>query len=277
MLRILGLCMLLGVMARAQATEPLQFGVLNQRSVLLTAQLWNPILKYVTAKTGVPLILRMGKSADETLVLTMRGEFDFVYTNHLFTPERDKLGYRVIARFDDAGISGMVVTAANSPYQKLAELEGKVVAFPTPNGFAGYSLPADGLSKAGVSVQPVFVGNQEAALSNVQYGRAVAAGVNNIILASYMQREKANFRVLYQSPRYFDIPVMVNPRVPAATVAEVQHALVSMTQDSEGRRVLAAAQSLLRQAAPVKFVSANDRDYDNYRQFYRLQMQGGEK
>lgn len=278
MLRNLSLCFVLfSLMADAIAMEPLRFGVLNQRSVLLTAQLWNPILNYVSAKTGVPLVLKMGKNADETTAMTVRGEFDFVYTNHLFTPERDKLGYHVIARFKGEGISGMVVTSPTSPYQKLNDLQGKVVAFPTPNGFSAYALPMDGLVKADVHVQPVFVGNQEAALSNVQYGKAAAAGVNNLIFASYTDREKTNFRVLYQSPYYFDLPVMANPRVPVSTVNAVQYALVNMAQDAEGRRILAAVQRLLHQSEPVQFVSATDSDYDNYRTFYRVQMQGGEE
>ncbi|BBP02047.1 phosphate/phosphite/phosphonate ABC transporter substrate-binding protein [Sulfuriferula nivalis] len=278
MLRNLGLCFILfSLMANSLAQEPLRFGVLNQRSVLLTAQLWNPILNYVTAKTGVPLVLKMGKTADETLVMTVRGEFDFVYSNHLFTPDRDKLGYHVIARFKNEGISGMVVTSIDSPYQKLIDLQGKVVAFPTPNGFSAYALPMDGLLRAGVHMQSVFVGNQEAALSNVQYGKAAAAGVNNIVYANYIQREKAKFRVLYQSPYYYDLPVMANPRVPASTVGAVQLALVSMGQDTEGQRILAAAQQLLHQSESVQFISANDSDYDNYRTFYRLQMQGGEE
>jgi phosphonate transport system substrate-binding protein len=276
MLRILGLWLIL-LTANAQAVEPLQFGVLNQRSVLLTAQLWNPILRYVTAKTGVPLVLRMGKTADETLAMTLHNEFDFVYSNHLFTPERDQLGYRAIARFNGGDIAGMLVVATASPYRKLTDLDGKEVAFTNPNAFAAYVLVMDELVKAGVRVHPRFIGNQEAALSSAQYGHSAAAGVNNIILNSYMQREKADFRVLYTSPYYADIPVMAHPRVPASTVAAVQRALVNMDQDAEGLRVLSAAQGLLQQPTPVSFVSASDRDYDNYRLFYQRQIQSANK
>lgn len=276
MLRILGLCLIL-LTVNVQAVEPLQFGVLNQRSVLMTAQLWNPILNYVTTRTGVPLVLKMGKTSDETHAMTLRGEFDFVYSNHLFTPERDKLGYRAIARFNNSGIGGMVVVAANSPYRTLNDLQGKEVAFSNPNAFAAYSLLMDALLKAGVNVHAIFTGNQEAALSSVQYGRAVAAGVNNLIFNFYVQREKADFRVLFKSPYYADIPIMVHPRVPEATVAAVQHALVGMAHDKEGLRVLTVAKTLLQQSTPVSFVRANDSDYDNYRLFYKRQIQSDDK
>ena len=76
------------VMGGAAAAEPvaLNFGVINQRSLALTAEYWNPILKYVSARSGVQLRLMMGKTAPETTAQSVKGEHDFVYSNHLFTP-----------------------------------------------------------------------------------------------------------------------------------------------------------------------------------------------
>ncbi len=271
MLRVFCLWLAMWLSTAAMAGELLRFGVLNQRSVLLTAQLWNPILGYVTEKTGVPLALSMGQTAEETTARTLRGDFDFVYTNHLFTPARDKLGYRVIARLDDEGIRGMVVVLASSPYKQLSDLQGKQVAFPTPDGFSGYALPMDGLQQAGVVVDAVFVGNQEAALSNLQYGKTAAAGVNNILLASYTRREPFQYRVLFQSPAYFDMPIMAHPRVPAAVVDKVQAALAGMAQDARGQQILLEAAQRLKMDKPLRFVSANNQDYESYRVFYRRQ------
>ena len=271
MLRSVCLLIALLLSPSASADKDLQFGVVNLRSVLLTVQLWNPILAYVTEKTGVPLVLKMGKTADETTVRTVHGDFDFVFTNHLFTPERNKLGYRVIARFDNEGIRGLVVVLASSPYTKLSDLQGKVVAFPTPNGFGGYALPMDGLQKAGVVVDTVFMGNQEAALSNLQYGKTAAAGVNNITLANYSRRESLAYRVLYQSAVYYDVPIMAHPRVPAVTANKVRQALVGMAQDARGQQILLAASVLLNMDQSLRFVSANNEDYENYREFYRHQ------
>ncbi|MDR3391097.1 MAG: phosphate/phosphite/phosphonate ABC transporter substrate-binding protein [Sulfuriferula sp.] len=254
------------------ADEPLQFGVLNQRSILLTAEIWNPILQYVSAKSGVPLMLKMGKTAQETTAMTVRGEFDFIYTNHLFTPERDKLHYYPIARFDTPGIRAQIVTLADSPYRTLADLQGRRVAFPTPDGFAGYRLPMDALLKAGVKVQPIFTGNQEAAMSRMQYGHVAAVGVNSALMASYAQRESLKYRVLYSSRLYLDLPIMVNPRVPAEQVRKVREALLGMAHDSAGRQILQVASSLLNSKQVLGFVGVDDRDYENYRQFYRTAL-----
>src|SRR5205085_12176050 len=83
--------------ARA-ADTPYAFNVLNQRSISLTAHYWNPILIYVSKKSGVPLELRLAKTVQEGNSLAEQGAYDFLFTNHFFTPERDRLGFRVIAR-----------------------------------------------------------------------------------------------------------------------------------------------------------------------------------
>jgi phosphonate transport system substrate-binding protein len=84
------------------AAEPavLHFGVINQRSLALTAEYWNPILEYVSARSGMNLRLKMAKTTPETTAQSVKGEHDFVYSNHLFMPERNRIGFRVIARFD---------------------------------------------------------------------------------------------------------------------------------------------------------------------------------
>ena len=66
----------------ASATPaPIVFGVLNQQSPARTAERWNPLLQYVSAKTGLDLQLRMGATVRETNAMMGRGEFDFVVVN----------------------------------------------------------------------------------------------------------------------------------------------------------------------------------------------------
>src|SRR5687767_7850608 len=98
------------------------FYVLNQRSVALTAQYWNPILTHVSTKSGVPLELKLTKTPQEGNVIAEKGGYDFQYTNHFFTPERDRLGWKVIARPAGPGIPSQIVVPEDSPIQTLDEL-----------------------------------------------------------------------------------------------------------------------------------------------------------
>jgi phosphonate transport system substrate-binding protein len=42
-----------------------------------------------------------------------------------------------------------------------------------------------------------------------------------------------------------------------------------MVHDGEGRKVLEAGAELLKSTGELGFVAAEDRDYDNYRKFYK--------
>ncbi len=42
--------------------EPFSFGVIIHRSPTLTAQFWNPILGYVSERSGVPLHLKVART-----------------------------------------------------------------------------------------------------------------------------------------------------------------------------------------------------------------------
>ena len=251
------------------ADEPLTFNVLNQRSVALTAQYWNPILTYVSKKSGVPVELKLAKTTKEGNAIAERGEYDFLYTNHFFTKERDKLGYKVIARPAGPGIRSQIVVPQDSPVQSLNDLNGKEVAFVTPDGFTGYWLPMDALLKAKVDVKVVFTGNQEASSAQLKVNKVAAAGVNSTIMARYARRESFDYRALWTSDIYQDLCIMANPKVTPAKVAAVRAALVNMAKDPEGRKVLEAGAELLKSNAELGFVAADNRDYDNYRAFYR--------
>src|SRR3981189_750695 len=158
------------------AQQAYSFYVLNQRSVALTAQYWNPILTHVSRKSGGPLELKLAKTAQEGNAVAERGGYDFQYTNHFFTPERDRLGFKVIARPAGPGIRSQIVVPNDSPIQTLHDLNGKEVAFVTPDGFTGYWLPYDALLRAKVKVKVVFTGNQEASSAQLRGNKGGAAG-----------------------------------------------------------------------------------------------------
>ena len=126
----------------AAAQQAHSFYVLHQRTVSLTAQYWNPILTHVGSKSGVPLELKLAKTAQEGNAMAEAGKYDFLYTNHFFTPERDRLGYKVIARPAGPGIRSQIVVPLDSPMKSLHDLDGKEVAFVCKKGH--WILDAEG-------------------------------------------------------------------------------------------------------------------------------------
>ena len=74
------------------------FSPVNQFDINLTAAYWNPIIAYVSEKSGVKLNLKIGRTSADTTSYVLAKEVEFIFTNHLFSPERDQLGWKVVAR-----------------------------------------------------------------------------------------------------------------------------------------------------------------------------------
>lgn len=255
--------------ACAEVDKPLYFGVINQRSVSLTAQTWNPILAYVSKKTGIPLVLKIGKTAPETTEMTARGEHAFAYTNHMFTPERNRIGYHAILRMQGDPIHSVIVVRIDSPMRKIENLVNAKVAFPSHEAFLGYWVPMDHLLKSGIQVKQIFAGNQEGAIAQLQHGQVAAAAVNSKILIKYARREDFQYHVIWTSEPFLDIPVMAHPDIPSKVVETIRQAFLGMSQDPEGIQALQDSAATVEQNSPWSFMSVNDKDYDNYRNFYQ--------
>jgi phosphonate transport system substrate-binding protein len=249
--------------ARATTNDALVFGVLNQQSPTLTAERWNPILTYVTQKTGVKLRLRMGPTVERTNEMMAQNEFDFAFTNHNFRPEYDSLGLQVIARWGGAAAAAAIAVPLDSPVQHLADLADRRIAFPSPHAFLAYAVPLVMLRKAQLPVHEVFAGNQEGAIAQLKARRVDAIAVNSRSLAQYSEREGVSFRVIWTSDPYPDLAVVANPRLDSVTIARVRDALTGMAADPE-------AKDALQLAACPGFAAATDADYEPVRAIYRL-------
>jgi phosphonate transport system substrate-binding protein len=262
------LLLALGVQT-AQAEQVYSFGVLPQRSAVLTAQYWNPILKHVQLKTGVVLELRIARSAAEAGEATKMGEYDFVYSNHIFQPRMAKADYRVILKPRDEAIRGQIVTLADSPIATLRDLAGKEVGFPSAAAFVGYAVPMDHLLQQKIAVTPVFGGNQEGIMGQLKAGRVVAAGVNDQIMKAFAEREHIQYRVLWQSEPFLNIPIAAHPRVPKKVVVAIRKAIAAMHDDPDGAKVLEEVANVIGQKPPYGFSSSSVADYQNCLDFYR--------
>jgi phosphonate transport system substrate-binding protein len=96
-----------------------------------------------------------------------------------------------------------------------------------------------------------------------------AAGVNSSVMARYGRREGFEYRALWTSEVYQDLCIMANPKVSAEKVTAVRNAFVNMVKDPAGLKILEDGAELLKSKGELGFVAAENRDYDNYRAFYR--------
>jgi phosphonate transport system substrate-binding protein len=257
-----------GGTVRAATVPTYDFSPVNQYNLQVSAGFWNPIIRYVSQKSGVRLNLKLGRTQADTTSYVLAREVDFAFTNHLFSPDRARMGWTVFGRRNAPPVRAQIVVPAGSPVRSLDELAGAPVVFPGPEGVIAYKVAYAHLLRRNIAVDVIFAGNMDAAFTQLFAGKAKAAGANSQLVEHYQAREHKSFRVLWSSEPFVDLALMASPRVPAGQVHAVAEAFFGMDKDPDGRRILAAAAELVHAQAPLSFVAASDADYAGYRAFY---------
>jgi len=267
-LAITGLALTLHGGAAAQSVY--RFSPVNQWDIPKTAAYWNPIIKYVSDKSGVKLELKIGRTSADTTTYVLTREVEFVFSNHLFSPEREQLGWKVFGRRQTPAIYGQIAVPIESPIRSLEELRGQEVVFAGPEAFIGYKITYAQLLSRGIDVKVVFAGNQNAAFAQLFAGRAKATGSNSALIDGYNAKEGTRkFRVLWVSEGYHDLALMASGKVPEREVRAVATAFTTMHRDATGRSILAKANEFIGIPADAYFIPATRADYESYRKFYQ--------
>ncbi len=253
----------------AAAQPEYRFSPVNQANIATAASYWNPIVAYVSEKSGVKLLLKLGRTSADTTAYVLAQEVDFAFTNHLFSPERDQLGWKVFGRRNTPAPHGQILVPADSPITKLAQLEGKEVGFPGPEAFLAYKTTYAQLLQSKINVRTVFGGNMDGAFAQLFSGKVAAVGANSQLAEGYTKREGKQFRVLWSSEPYHDLALMVAPKVPERDAQAVARAFVGMASDPQGREIMANANKLIGLPADAVFIASDGHEYASYRRFYQ--------
>lgn len=264
---LLSVMLLTGSLANAQ--QPVyRFSPVNQWDIPKTAAYWNPIIQYVSQKSGVKLELKIGRTSADTTAYVLAQEVEFVFSNHLFSPERDKLGWKVFGRRTGPSLQGQIAVLENSPIRTLADLYGQDIVFAGPEAFIGYRVPQAQLINQGIEVNAVFAGNQNAAFAQLLAGRAKAVGSNSALIEGFSEKQGTKFRVLWTSEGYLDLALMASSKVSAKDVRAVANAFIDMHKNKEGASILKRASESVGLDPDSHFLAATDKDYESYRRFY---------
>jgi phosphonate transport system substrate-binding protein len=256
-------------LASAQEAPTYQFSPVNQYGIELTASYWNPIIDYVSAKSGVKLQLKIGRTSADTTAYVLAHEVEFIFSNHLFSPERDHLGWKVFGRRQTPPLFSQIVVLADSPVQKIEDLIDQSVAFPGPEALVAYKFSYAQLLNRKIPVQVVFAGNMDGAFAQLASGRVKAAGTSSQLSEGWSKRENKALRVLWQSDALNDLALMAAKKVPEKDVQAVGRAFFEMSKDPEGQKILAKAADLVKLPANTGFVPSTGAEYGAYRAFYQ--------
>jgi len=247
-----------------------RFSPVNQWDINRTATYWNPIIQYVSEKSGVQLQLKIGRTSADTTSYVLAQEVEFVFSNHLFSPEREALGWKVFGRRNAPPLRAQIAVPADSAITSLDQLKGQQVGFAGPEAFIGYKLPYAHLLSRKIDTTAVFGGNQNAAFAQLFAGKVQAVGSNSMLIDGFSVKENKKFRVLWTSDEYHDLALMYSTKkVPEKDVKAISAAFLGMHQDPRGAQILHAASNEVGLKQDAYFIPASDNDYASYRRFYQ--------
>lgn len=147
----------------------------------------------------------------------------------------------------------LIFTKRAGPTRRLEDLPGKIIAFEDPESTSGHFLPKLFLTKKGfkltakpqieAKVAPgeigyVFALTQDKLIDLVLTGQAAAGAFSNDDYAGLENKKKSELAIIAETaslPRHL---VSVRKTLPAGSIARLKAVLLSMHEDSEGRRIL---------------------------------------
>ena len=174
--------------------------------------------------------------------LLRSGNLDFAYLNpyHQLLAHRWQ-GFVPLVR-DRTPLKGLVVIPKASPIRSIRNLQGAVVAFPSPNAFAASLLIRALLARESILISPQYLGNHSNVYRSVVLQRSQAGGGVNLTLEQERPEVRDQLRVLWTTPGFAAHPFSASGRVPAAVRSRVRDGFELLGRSPAGRRLLQEVQ-----------------------------------
>ncbi len=235
------LCVFVGTVTAA-GTEPHQysFGVVPQFEQRKLYAIWKPIVDELEKRTGLSFRLVTTLKIRDFEQEYQQGKFDFAYMNPYYVIRGVTPGTYIPLVRDNRSLHGILVVRKDGPIRKIADLEGRTVAFPSPNALGASLLMRADLERTfGVKVVPLYVKTHSSVYLHVAKDLASAGGGVQKSLQEQDAAVRDLLTVLYTSRPMPSHPVSAHQSVPPAVREKVRYALLEMGRTEAGRALFA--------------------------------------
>jgi len=221
------------------STKVYTFDVVPQFPAAKIYTTWSPLLQRIGQDAGLCFELRVSLSIPEFEQRFLKGESDFAFLNpyHAVLAYQKKKYQPLLADAQDL-LTGILVVRSDNPIKNLNDLKGKNVSFPAPNSFAASLLIRAQLAKQKIDINPVFVKTHSNVYRSVINKDAMAGGGVNNTLDNEAPEVRQQLRVLYETPAYTPHPIATHPSVSSEVRERFLKAMVKLSQDEEGQKLL---------------------------------------
>lgn len=235
--------------ARAAET-PIRFG-LTAVVVREDLQLYDRWSSYLSERVGHPVQFVQARSYREIMGLLQAGGLDFAWIcGYPFVQQRDPetLELLVVPVFEGAPLyRSYIIVHRDSPISSLAGLKGRVFAFSDPDSNSGYLVPQAMLAQRGHTPQSFFrlsffTYSHAETVEAVAEGLAEGGAVDSYVweyLDDNRQDLTARTRIIARSETFGFPPLVARLGIVPELRDAMSNALIGMTDDVEGRDLLA--------------------------------------
>ena len=230
--------------------------VVPQDPKLIIHRNWMPLLKYLTAKTGIPLQLKHYQNITQFGADLYKGSPDFAYMNpyHAIVARKSQ-GYIPLLKDGDRKLQGVMVVRKDSSIKSIRELQGKHVAFPSPNAFAASLYIRALFAEQGIKIVPVYVTTHANVYRHVILKKVPAGSGIYRTLQKEPRTVQDQLRVIFETPASAPHPFSAHPRVPHEIQQAIRSVFIELSNDVKNRHLLEAVQ--ISKPVPADY----DRDY----------------
>ncbi len=270
--------------ASAEDPEILAIGVVPFEEVQLTFEKFAGVVKALEENTGKKIEWHFPTSYASAIESHRRGFLHIVYygpRSYVLASEKTDGNVEAFAMpvwgtgpYRDAtqGYHSYVIVRADSPYKKVEDLKGKVIALTGPASTSGDLIPRVELGKRfGIRIDKYFgklfhAGGHDAAALAVKEGRADAATVADITLDWGVDKGKHDaktFRILWRSSLLPMDPFAWRKDLLSKGLKEkIKKAMLSLNTTEYGKE-------FLKQTRSTSVVLLDDSAYDPFRIVYK--------
>jgi len=231
-------------------------GVVPQFETRRLHNTWNPILEHLSKLTGYQFKLVGAPSINDFEIAFMKGEYDFAYMNpYHFILANQLQGYMPLVRDIGKKLHGVLVVKKDSGINNISELDGKIIAFPSPNALGASLLMRQELhDDFAIKIKPSYVNSHDSVYLNVLLGEAVAGGGVQKTFNKQPHQYQQALKIIHKTRSVAAHPVVVNSDISNQVRDEVLKAFLAMGKTKTGTALLANI--------PIKKIGkANIEDY----------------
>lgn len=248
--------------------EPLLFGVLPRDNPIIAYERYQPLVDYLSNVTGLNIELHLEKSYPDVVSRLGQGKMSFALLGPLtYLDAYKRFDAPPIARSKtsrgEAFYRSVIVTDLNGSIKEISQLVNRKFAFAALWSTSGNLIPRYMLAWAGIhldNLESYHHYNYHDTVAKKVISNEFDAGA--IRLSTAERYKPYGLKIIATSDPIPTGPVVVSPHTPYPAVQKVQKALLAMTDDENGRKVLVKLDPDLQGG----FVAASDTDYADIRQ-----------